>query len=228
MKNENPEKFLVKGLEALKITECSAVLSELLMKYVQELEMFNAKLNLVKAASSKEIITAHVLDSLAAWEFFYEEILTKEKNCTEAVKIADMGSGAGFPGIPLACLFFSRKKTAEFHLIERMSRRCAMLENVCAVLGLNNTKILNKEMENLPAFEYDIITCRAFKPLDTEVLQNLKKRLKKGGKLFLYKAKENKVAEETEIIQNAGLKFEVFSLAVPFLDRERHLLAVSP
>lgn len=213
------KEFLKEGLNRLKLSDCSENLSDLLLKYTKELEMFNSKFNLIKAENINEIITAHILDSLSAWQFFKQVLLESKKN----VSIADIGSGAGFPGIPLACLFYLKKEEAEFTLIERMSRRCAMLDNVCAMLELKNTQVLNAEFEKV-SFEYDIVTCRAFKSLDKEFLNNVKKCLKTNGKIFLYKGTQKKVSEEIEIIKSLGLKFEIKSLKVPFLNRERNLI----
>lgn len=221
----NAKELLMRGLNVLKLKDCAEKLSSLLLKYVNEIQLFNLKFNLIKAENIEEIIISHILDSLSSWKFF-DSAVSELSCCSSSVKIADIGSGAGLPGIPLASLFSVKKSGAQFTLIERMSRRCAMLENVCAMLNLQNTAVLNTELEKLPDAGYAIITCRAFKPLDLNLVHNFQKCLKRNGKIFLYKGKLNKISGETEIIKEANLDFEIIPLEVPFLHRERNLVII--
>ena len=147
--------ILLNGLKELCINEnAHNELSKLLNIYMRELKMFNASFNLVKVKDDEELIVSHVLDSLSAWRFFYNETKNTEsrtasKNDNETILkkepfyIADAGTGAGFPGIPLAALFISLGNLdVKLSLIERMQKRCKFLENIKAVLQLNNTEII--------------------------------------------------------------------------------------
>ena len=236
--------LLLKGLKELGINEkAHNKLTELLNLYMRELKMFNASFNLVKVKDDEELIVSHVLDSLSAWHFFYNatqntenkntESKTSSKNDKDAnlIKepfyIADAGTGAGFPGIPLAALFISLGNLdVKLSLIERMQKRCTFLENIKAVLQLNNTEIIESEAENAPQNKFDIVTCRAFRTLDKHILNTLLNLAKPKGKLFLYKAMEEKINEETELIKKEGLNYKIEKLDVPFLKKERHLLII--
>ncbi len=222
--------LLLKGLKELGINEkAHNKLSKLLNLYMRELKMFNASFNLVKVKDDEELIVAHILDSLSAWRFFYNET----KNTNKALLtsgpfyIADAGTGAGFPGIPLAALFISLGNLdVKLSLIERMQKRCTFLENIKAVLQLNNTEIIESEAEKAPQNKFDIVTCRAFRTLDKNILNTLLNLARPKGKLFLYKAMEEKINEETELIKKEGLNYKVEKLDVPFLKKERHLLII--
>ena len=236
--------ILLRGLKELGIDEnAHNKLSKLLNLYMRELKMFNASFNLVKVKDDEELIVSHVLDSLSAWRFFYDEIKNTEsktalnnaetKNTNEALLtsesfyIADTGTGAGFPGIPLAALFISLGNLdVKLSLIERMQKRCTFLENIKAVLQLNNTEIIESEAEKAPQNKFDIVTCRAFRTLDKHILNTLLNLAKPKGKLFLYKAMEEKINEETELIKKEGLNYKIEKLDVPFLKKERHLLII--
>ena len=236
--------LLLKGLKELGINEkAHNKLTELLNIYMRELKMFNASFNLVKVKDDEELIVAHILDSLSAWRFFYNETKNTEsktalnnaetKNTNEAFLtsepfyIADAGTGAGFPGIPLAALFISLGNLdVKLSLIERMQKRCTFLENIKAVLQLNNTEIIESEAEKAPQNKFDIVTCRAFRTLDKHILTTLLNLAKPKGKLFLYKAAKEKINEETELIKKEGLNYKIEKLDVPFLKKERHLLII--
>ncbi|WP_444818787.1 16S rRNA (guanine(527)-N(7))-methyltransferase RsmG [Treponema denticola] len=222
--------LLLKGLKELGINEkAHNKLSKLLNLYMRELKMFNASFNLVKVKDDEELIVSHVLDSLSTWRFFYNET----KNTNEALLtsgsfyIADAGTGAGFPGVPLAALFISLGNLdVKLSLIERMQKRCTFLENIKAVLQLNNTEIIESEAEKAPQNKFDIVTCRAFRTLDKHILNTLLNLARPKGKLFLYKAMEEKINEETELIKKEGLNYKIEKLDVPFLKKERHLLII--
>mgnify|MGYP000859905214 FL=1 len=236
--------ILLKGLEELGITEkAHNKLSKLLNLYMRELKMFNASFNLVKVKDDEELIVSHVLDSLSAWRFFYNATQNTEsktalnnaetKNTNESLLtsgsfyIADAGTGAGFPGIPLAALFISLGNLdVKLSLIERMQKRCTFLENIKAVLQLSNTEIIESEAEKAPQNKFDIVTCRAFRTLDKHILNTLLNLAKPKGKLFLYKAIKEKINEETELIKKEGLNYKIEKLDVPFLKKERHLLII--
>ena len=238
--------LLLKGLKELGINEkAHNKLSKLLNIYMRELKMFNASFNLVKVKDDEELIVSHVLDSLSAWHFFYNETKNTESKTSlnnaeskntnddealitkEPFYIADAGTGAGFPGIPLAALFISLGNLdVKLSLIERMQKRCTFLENIKAVLQLNNTEIIESEAEKAPQNKFDIVTCRAFRTLDKHILNTLLNLAKPKGKLFLYKAMEEKINEETELIKKEGLNYKIEKLDVPFLKKERHLLII--
>ena len=196
---------------------------QLLNRYIEEIELFNPAYGLVKVQDKAELIVKHILDSLAPLN-----IIRGLSNKT----IADIGSGAGLPGIPLAiCL-----PDVEITLVERMGRRAGFLRNTIAVLGLSNVNIEEAEMEKLsPAF--DLAVFRAFKPFDAGIMKYLKRLLAPNGNIAAYKGRRQSIEEEMEqtaasmekhqnIDSRMALTWEVFPLDVPFLEEERHLVVI--
>lgn len=207
-----------------------------LEKYVRELELFNSVFDLVGAecgtdAGRSDLVVRHILDSLAPWRQIdaLARAVAASKDPvgddTSGVKIADAGSGAGFPGIPLAIAF----PKISFTLVERMSKRCAFLENVVAISGLRNVTILNSEVEDAPPDAFDIVAFRAFRPLDEAMTKTLLRMAKRdAGTLAAWKARREKI--EIEMSGIAGLvgEWECVPLNVPFLGHEeRNLVLIS-
>lgn len=201
-------------------------------QYVNELYMFNKAYDLCGADTKEDIIVKHILDSLCAVPKIKQ--IAKEtinaKNTTEGLQnddfcIADIGTGGGLPGIPLAIAL----PEFQFILVERMSKRCSFLENCIAIIGLSNVKIVNEQAERIEQQSFDMAVFRAFRPLDKKMTRVLLRILKKPhGKLLAYKARINKIQDEMEGIKQWFPTYEVFPLSVPYLeDRERNLVIIS-
>lgn len=218
--------FLEEGLAKLNFSKTQIErLAPLMEKYANEILLFNSAYNLVKASERDEIFVRHILDSLSA----AQEICRLAKKVSmenEKITIADIGSGGGLPGIPLAAAL----PQFDFVLVERMSKRCAFLENVRALLGLENVRIENSELEKIPPESFEIATFRAFRPLEKKMLASLLAVLKKGGALAAYKAKKKNIVEEMRLANCDA--YNVIPLNVPFLtdsdaeERERNLLVI--
>ncbi|MBR2105891.1 MAG: 16S rRNA (guanine(527)-N(7))-methyltransferase RsmG, partial [Treponema sp.] len=161
----------------------------------------------------------HILDSLSA----AQNIKKIAEKIGPDVKIADIGSGGGLPGIPLAAAF----PQFNFFLVERMAKRCAFLENCAAILGLKNVTVWNKEAEKVPAESFDISVFRAFRPLDEQMIKTLLSLTKTGGFLAAYKAKSENIKTEMDAINKIVPEYNVEKLFVPGLeDSERNLVIV--
>ena len=237
-------------------------ISSLLKRYVEEIELFNPAYGLVKVQDSRELIIKHIFDSLAPISILCrlpgdfannakagpddKEIARDQAAAGRKIPaIADVGSGAGLPGIPLAVCM----NDAEFTLIERMGRRAGFLRNTLAVLGLVNVHLEETDVEQLASKSaakptarsaghgrFDIIVFRAFKPLESSVLKTLFTLLASGGCLVAYKGRRQSIEEEMAQALNAAEKgagpiisnWEALPLEVPFLEEERHLLLVKP
>jgi len=235
--------FLYKGLIELGINEDEAALSaEKLHRYVKELELFNSVYDLTAAKTTEEIEVRHILDSLAARTELLklkEAVLQKKRTavasesdaCENTVTdtdadfvIADIGTGGGLPGIPLALTM----SDTDFVLVERMSKRCLFLENCAAVLGLKNVRIENIEAERIEQKSFDIAVFRAFRPLDKKMLRILLRTLKPCGFLAAYKAKREKIDEEMGAVKQFVSSFKVIPLKVPFLEEHERNLVIIP
>lgn len=187
--------------------------------YIKELILFNSAYNLTNTSDHDELVTRHILDSLSA----AQNIKKIAEKIGPDVKIADIGSGGGLPGIPLAAAF----PQFNFVLVERMAKRCAFLENCAAILGLKNVTVWNKEAEKVPAESFDICVFRAFRPLDEKMIKTLLSLTKTGGFLAAYKAKSENIKTEMDAINKIVPEYNVEKLFVPGLeDSERNLVIV--
>jgi 16S rRNA (guanine527-N7)-methyltransferase len=198
-------------------------LQETLEAYVRELELFNPAYGLVGTESHEELIIKHILDSLAPlgpilWA------LDRDGSAPPSLSIADAGTGAGLPGLPLACALSS----FQFTLIERMGRRIGFLQNTLAVLGLENVRLEQADIEKARSGPFDLITFRAFRPLEPPILKALLKLLKPGGVLGAYKGRLEKIREEMAPIESLIGSWEAIPVQVPFLNEERHLVVIRP
>ena len=230
--------------EGLKILELhSAKTFSLLNKYTDEIELFNPAYGLVKVKNRSELIVRHILDSLAPVHTI-RNLLNKYSlenqaftpdaglesnpgNRPNVRHIADLGSGAGLPGIPLGICM----PDAEFTLVERMGRRAGFLRNTLALLGLPNVSVEEAEMEKIGVSHpgsFDLVLFRAFKPLDTVLLKSIFKLLKPGGIMAAYKGRKTSIDEEmaglSKTPENGIVTWEAIPVKVPFLEEERHLL----
>jgi 16S rRNA (guanine527-N7)-methyltransferase len=211
-------------------TDCPAPCREiisLLTCYIDEIELFNPAYGLVGVNDTNELVIKHILDSLAPLGIIWRitrafDMRRREKNEAQGLEMADAGSGAGLPGIPLAIAL----PQCNFTLIERMGRRAGFLLNTKAALALSNINIEENELETTRASRFDLITFRAFKPLEPKLLKTLFKACTPGGIIAAYKGKLEKIKAEMTLLQKPELEWEAIPYTVPFLDEERHLLVI--
>jgi len=205
------------------LPEIAPELAKKMEAYIKEIILFNSAYNLTNTSDHDELITRHILDSLAAWPFIYERA-----GISAGKKLADIGSGGGLPGIPLAAAFaLSGADNIRFELVERMEKRCSFLENCAAMLGLKNVTVVNSEAERVAEASYDLITFRAFRPLDKKMTRTLLRIVKEGGCLCAYKARSASIQEEMSGIKELVPDYELIPLSVPGLDDvERNLVVI--
>ncbi|MAP54313.1 16S rRNA (guanine(527)-N(7))-methyltransferase RsmG [Altibacter sp.] len=123
---------------------------------LQELyQDWNVKINVVSRKDIDELYLRHVLHSLG---------IAKVQKFLPDAKILDVGTGGGFPGIPLAILFPETK----FHLVDSIGKKIKVVEEVAAGLGLENVEITNARVETLDG-QYDFIISRAVAQMETFV-----------------------------------------------------------
>jgi 16S rRNA (guanine527-N7)-methyltransferase len=121
-----------------------------LQQLLDELERWNRTYNLTAITKPEDMVTHHLLDSLAV----NPEL--------QGTMIADVGTGAGFPGLPLAVLNPERR----FTLIDSAGKKIRFVSHVAHALGLTNVEGLHARVESLrPERPFDTIVTRAFAPL---------------------------------------------------------------
>jgi len=200
-----------------------AEIVSLLDRYLKELKFFNPAYGLVGTNDTDELIIKHLLDSLAPLGII-SRLLAEIGGGTNPPQIADAGSGAGLPGIPLSIAM----PDCGFTLIERMGRRTGFLWNTKAVLELSNITVEESELENTSGGRFALVTFRAFKPLEPKLLAALFNACSAGGIIAAYKGKREKIRQEMEPLETLCGKWEAIPCSVPFLDEERNLLVIRP
>jgi 16S rRNA (guanine527-N7)-methyltransferase len=199
-----PEKILLDGLEELKISFDDKKIS-LLLRFQEIYQEWSSRINLSTILSPEEFIIKHVLDSAAGIPYFP----------ARPGKIADLGSGGGFPGIILKIL----NPQWKIVLLEVVQKKVRYLETAIMELGLD-IQVINSTHEKVGR-DYDTITCRAFGNLE-KINREGKKYLKKGGLFLAYKGKRETI--EREMNPTVQKTAKIIPINVPFLEGERHLV----
>ncbi len=216
--------ILCKSDEEIKnlIAPCREKVIALLNSYIKEIELFNSAYGLVSVSDTNELIIKHILDSLAPLGIIIK--LIKNIHAENTPQIADAGSGAGLPGIPLAIAL----PQCDFTLIERMGRRAGFLFNTKAVLSLSNINIEESELGKTGSGRFSLVTFRAFKPLEPKLLKTLFKTCAPGGIIAAYKGRREKIEAEMSPLEKNCKNWEIIPCTTPFLEEERHLLVIQP
>ncbi len=152
-------------------------------KYLNFLSKWNRVYNLTSIRKKEEIVTKHFLDSLTLVKVFEKAGINPEGK-----KIADLGTGAGFPGVPLK-IYYGDK--IDLYLIEAVHKKCIFLEMLKKELEIDYT-VLCKRAEDVNLL-FDIVVSRAAGE-SFDVLKWGKNLLKEGGYIIIMKGK--KVEEE--------------------------------
>ncbi len=168
-----PAALLMEGCLKLGVP-CSAHVACRFVLYLQELVRWNAKMNLTAIESELEIISKHFLDSIAAFRVFEPR---------PGLRVLDVGSGAGFPGMVLKLQAPDLLVT----LLEPSSKKAAFLHHLAGLLGVPGLRIETKRIEEVKEETFDIIMCRALKP--ELVLTAAPRLLSAGGTILLYRVK---------------------------------------
>ena len=196
------------GLDALGIDLPENGVDKLLI-YVDLLVKWNSTYNLTAIRDGDEMVTQHLLDSLAILPY-----LSEVKN------LADIGSGAGLPGIPLAIA----RPDLQVTLVDSVKKKSAFQQQAKIDLRLENVSIYSGRIE---AFEelgmFDAVTARAFSslPLLVKVGAPL---LRSGARIYAMKGVLPR--EEIADLPSGWRVATSHRLRVPGLDAERHLLVL--
>lgn len=177
-----------------------------LLAHLDLMDEWGQRMNLTAIRDRPSQVTKHVLDSLSVRPFLHGE------------RVADVGSGAGFPGIPLAVVEPGRR----FTLIESTGKKCRFLEHVRDTLGLTNLEVLQSRAESCkPEHRYDTVIARAVGPL-AEIVRFAGPLLAADGRLLAMKGRYPEAELDAKL--NGWKVIAVHALAVPGLGEERHLV----
>jgi len=181
---------------------------EALLGLVRELADWSARFNLTAIRDPAEVVDKHLLDSLA--------VLPHLKGLT----IADIGTGAGFPGLPLAIADPDRR----FTLVESTGKKANFVRHAAKVLALPNVEVAQARAESYrPARPFDSVIARALGPL-AEFVRVAGHLAGRGGRLLAMKGKVPEA--EIEALPAGWKVVAVHPVAVPGLDAERCLVEI--
>jgi 16S rRNA (guanine527-N7)-methyltransferase len=201
---------LAAGIAALGLAIDAAAQAKLLA-YVALLEKWNRTHNLTAIREPERMVTHHLLDALAVLPHLPER---------RALRLIDVGSGGGLPGIPLAIA----RPDWEVTLLDSSRKKTTFLRQVGAELGLANIGIVTARVEEyIPEVAFDVAISRAFAEL-AAFLAAARHLVHAGGCLVAMKGAYPKaeLALLPETLRLAALP----TLTVPGLDAERHLVIV--
>jgi 16S rRNA (guanine527-N7)-methyltransferase len=194
------------GLAALGL---DAALTTPLLAYLALLQRWNRTYNLTAIREPQEMVGKHLLDALSM-----------HRHLAGVASIADLGTGAGIPGIPLAIACPAVQVT----LVESNGKKARFLREAVRVLPLANARVAESRAEALDMADgFDAITARALATL-ADIVRVGGHLLRPGGRLLAMKG----VVPDEEIAElPAGWRLQaVHPLAVPGLQAERHLVVV--
>ena len=206
MDNKNLDELMRDGLIELGMTPSEEQISSF-MTYLSELKKWNKAYNLTGLEKDKDIIIKHFFDSLLYLKALPDGEMT----------VADIGTGAGFPGIPIKVM----KPEMEIYLIEPSRKKSAFLRHITRRLELKRIEVIEKSIQEikvnkeLPCLVDAAVTRALFSIKD--FTKKASPIVKKGGTLILNKGP--KVDEELKMLQYG--KYEVLPVNLPFSDIKR-------
>lgn len=198
---------LEQGIRALGL-EVSNGVQQRLLQHLELLEKWNRVHNLTSVRDVAKAVSVHILDSLAIVPYL------------SGKRLLDAGSGAGYPGIPIALV----RPEIQVHLLDSNHKKCAFLRQAVAELGLRNVQVVCERLESWRTLErFDCVVSRALAEI-AEVIGLVQHLLAPGGVIAAMKGLHP--FEEIERIPPGYRVRQVRALTVPGLDARRHLVLI--
>ena len=184
------------------------------MTYLSELKKWNKAYNITAVKKDGDIVVKHFLDSL-----LYLKALPES-----GIRIADIGSGGGFPGVPLKII----RPEMEVYLIEPSRKKCAFLRHIVRQLRLKNTEVIEKRIEEVRINQelsepVDVAVSRALFDI-SKFVRKTAAIVKEGGVLVLNKGP--RIKEELKALKD--IRYELLTVKLPLSQITRYILVVMP
>jgi 16S rRNA (guanine527-N7)-methyltransferase len=192
-----PREILRTGAEELGVALTVERINSLFI-YLAELKKWNRKINLTAITEDRDMVIKHVLDSLSYLKGFTP---------APGLRLLDMGSGAGFPAMPLKIVFPEIAVT----LVDSAKKKASFLRHIMRILKLTGAEIIDKRTEELPVSlfaVFDVVTARAFADME-KALSSGVPFLKEGGLMVLSRGPEEAIAEPALAKAGVSLKKRV-------------------
>ncbi len=222
MRNNNKaiEELLSRGSKELGLTLTSEQISSFIL-YINELKKWSKKINLTRITEDREIMIKHFLDSLAYTRGFIPKA---------SLEVIDVGTGAGFPGLPLKIVFPEINIT----LLEATRKKTIFLHHICQLLNLKGVRIINDRLERINKKEefinkFNIFLTRALAKT-MEVAGSGLSLLQNDGIMIISKGPD--VEEERRFLLEkrdlgGGMIKEIIPLTLPFSNYKRNLIIIA-
>lgn len=216
------------GVAALSLALSEAQIQQL-MDFLDLLQKWNKVYNLTSVRDPQEMLTHHVLDSLAAVQPLRRHaagLLQGQGGAAAAVaaapvRLLDVGSGGGLPGVVFAICC----PDIDISCVDTVGKKAAFIQQASVALKLRNLHGLHARVETLTA-PYDIISCRAFASLPDFVNWSSSALAAPHGVWLAMKARHPQ--DEIDALPASVQVFHVEPLAVPDLDAERCIIWMKP
>ncbi len=187
-----------------------AELAEKSLRLVDELEAANAQFNLTAIRDRPGMLRKHLIDSLSLQPYL------------RGNRLADVGTGAGFPGLPLAIINPERR----FSLIEATGKKARFVAQTAERIGCRNVDVVHARAETYRPFElFDTVMARALSSL-ADFVAYAGHLCAPDGRLLAMKGR--RPDEEVSAVPKSFRVVAVHRLKLPGLDDERHLVELSP
>ena len=199
---------IAQGLQALGL-QVPAERQGLFERHLELLAKWNRVHNLTAVRDAEQMVVLHVLDSLSL-----------VPHLGNARSVVDVGTGAGFPGVPIAIA----RPDIEVTLVDSSHKKCAFLEQARTELGLANIRVVCERVEHWqPPQAFDVVVSRAFAELSDFVSQ-AGHLARPGGRLLAMKGVHP--FDEISRVPATHRVSEVVELKVPSLEARRHLVCL--
>ena len=204
---DNLKAELSAGIRQLDL-QCTDEKLDQLLAYLQLLVKWNGSFNLSGITDEQEMVSKHLLDSLALGPYLH------------GTTLVDIGTGAGLPGIPLAILYPDK----HFTLVDSNGKKTSFLFQVKLTLGLENVAIENSRIEHFQSNrQIDMVMRRAFSSLE-DVIRKSQQFLDDDCKLLAMKGRYPQ--EEINSLPLDYIVTKVVKLEIPGSESQRHLVEV--
>jgi len=199
---------LIEGARELHVPLVAAQ-ADVLLRLVDEVESANARFNLTAIRDRPGMLRKHLLDSLSVHALL------------RGSRVADIGTGAGFPGLPLAIVNPRRR----FALIEATGKKARFVERAAQLLSLGNVEVVHGRAERYRPFElFDTVVARALSSL-ADFVAYAGHLCAPEGRLLAMKGK--RPDEEISALPKAFRVLAVHRVELPGLDDQRHIVELS-
>ena len=196
---------MITGLDTLSLSVNQQQIDQLL-GFLQLLQKWNKAYNLTAVTNLQQMVIRHLLDSLALSPYI------------QGNRILDVGTGAGFPGLPLAIT----NPDQRFVLLDSNLKKTRFVQQAVLELTIDNVEVVHQRIEYYqPDSQFDTVFARAVSSL-AYLVDNVTGLVVKGGKILMPKGH----FPQAELDELTDCNFAVIKLDIPEMDAQRHLVSI--